>query len=175
MHDTLKKPRRMLSERVYLIAIVKGLAITLRHLLRNLVRPGRLKTVGYPERRNPFPARFRAVHRLTRHDDGSPRCTACMCCATACPANCIHITAAEYPDRPIEKYPESFDIDMLKCVECGLCVEACPCDAIRMDTGMMPMPYTRREDFIFTKDRLLSHEPDPAAGPGGYRPGIGGR
>jgi NADH-quinone oxidoreductase subunit I len=60
---------------------------------------------------------------------------------------------------------------MLKCVECGLCVEACPCDAIRMDTGKHPAPAYRREDFIYSKERLLSHEP---AVPGGYRPGIGG-
>jgi NADH-quinone oxidoreductase subunit I len=94
-----------------------------------------------------------------------------MCCATGCPAGCIHIVAAEYPDRPIEKYPGRFDIDMLKCVECGLCVESCPCDAIRMDTGMVPMPAFTREDFIYTKERLLSHEPQVA--PNGYRPRRG--
>ncbi|HYC76625.1 MAG TPA: NADH-quinone oxidoreductase subunit I [Planctomycetota bacterium] len=163
--------RGRLRERLYLFEIVKGLGITVRHFMRNLKKPAAMPTVGYPEIKNPFPLRFRAVHRLTKHDDGSPRCTACMCCATSCPAGCIHITAAEYPDRPIEKYPAVFDIDMLKCVECGLCVEACPCDAIRMDTGMFPMPAYRREDFIYRKERLLSHEP---AVPGGYRFRIGG-
>jgi NADH-quinone oxidoreductase subunit I len=167
----LPPPSGRLREGGYLRELLSGLRLTLGHLWRNLRRPSRRRTVAYPEIRNPFPPRFRSVHRLTRHEDGSPRCTACMCCATACPAGCIHIVAAEYADRPIEKYPARFDIDMLKCVECGLCVEACPCDAIRMDTGLLPMPALDRKDFLYTKERLLAYE--PAAGPEGYRPRRG--
>ena len=79
-------------------------------------------------------------------------------CATACPAECIFIEAKEREDGIDEKMPEVFTIDLLECVFCGGCVEACPCDAIRMDTGIFSFIGQKREDFILTKERLLSHE-----------------
>ncbi len=50
-------------------------------------------------------------------EDGSPRCVACLMCSTACPAQCIYIKPAEYPEgdarRGYERYPEEFVIDDL--------------------------------------------------------------
>ena len=52
--------------------------------------------------------------------------------------------------------PEVFNIDLLECVFCGGCVEACPCDAIAMDTGIFSFIGQKRDDFVLTKDQLLS-------------------
>ena len=150
------RPREMsFPESLYLLEIVKGLGVTIGHLLHNVVRQEGIKTIEYPEVRREMPPRFRGKHRLMKRPDGTPRCVACYCCATACPAKCITIVAGESPDPAVEKYPVRFDIDMLRCVFCGLCVEACPCDAIRMDTGWFTPPDDTREKLIFTIDTLL--------------------
>jgi NADH-quinone oxidoreductase subunit I len=182
----------------YLPEIFRGVGISMKHFFENtreIVR-GRLPdpvleryddgitTISYPEQKRPYPERFRGVHRLTTRQDGSMRCVACLCCSTACPAQCIFIEAGEYAPgdsrRGYERYPVKFVIDELRCIFCGYCVEACPCDAIRMDTGMHPVPYDSRDQFIYDRDLLLSlegqngtfetanprHEPGEAGHPG---------
>ncbi len=153
----MKKPEKMsFSERVYLVEIVKGLGVTLSHFVSNLANPRRIPTIDYPEVKRPVPPRFRGRHRLTKREKGTPKCVACFCCATACPARCITIEAGEHPDPKIEKYPVRFDIDMLRCVFCGMCVEGCPEDAIRMDTGWYTLPERERRDLVYTIEMLLS-------------------
>jgi NADH-quinone oxidoreductase subunit I len=148
-----------LWERMYVPEVFKGLATTLRHI------PRKKKTVLYPEVRTehlrPHPERYRGMHRLTHDVQGRVKCVACFMCATACPADCITIvgqaTPVEWDDR--EKMPAVFEIDELRCIFCGYCVEACPEDAIRMDTNVTVPVYGRRQDFIFDRDQLLSHQP----------------
>jgi NADH-quinone oxidoreductase subunit I len=150
------RPATGLGPRIYLVEIVRGLGVTLRHLLANLLRQPRMPTLPHPEVRRALPPRFRGRHRLLKKADGTPRCVACMMCPTACPADCIHIEAAESPDPRVEKIPVRFDIDLMRCIFCGYCVEACPKDAIRMDTGnFFDLAASRREDFVITMETML--------------------
>jgi NADH-quinone oxidoreductase subunit I len=148
-----------LKDNLYIVEIVKGLGVTITHMLKNLVNLNRMPVIDYPNQKKGIPEGYRGKHRLTQRENGDPKCVACMMCATACPADCIHIEAAESPDPKIEKYPGRFDIDLLECVFCGMCVEACPVDAIRMDSGVYSMVDFNRRDFVMTKDELLATKP----------------
>jgi NADH-quinone oxidoreductase subunit I len=165
---------KTLTSQSYLPAIAAGLAVSMRHFFKNTKELIRGETpdpiterledgvtlVSYPEQKRPYPERFRGVHRLTQREDESPRCVACLCCSTACPAQCIFIEAGEYAEgdkrRGYERYPVRFVIDELRCIFCGFCVEACPCDAIRMDSGFHMPPSTQRSHFIFDKEMLMA-------------------
>ncbi|MES2856005.1 MAG: NADH-quinone oxidoreductase subunit I [Bdellovibrionota bacterium] len=116
----------------YLPGIFAGMRLTFGKMLANLANKKRMPTLNYPEQKYEYSPRFKGNHVLTVKKDGSIRCTACMLCATNCPADCIKITAAEHDDPSVEKYPIAYEIDMLRCVFCGFCEEACPVDAIRM-------------------------------------------
>lgn len=147
------------KDRVYLPAILEGLKITVKHLARNVADINSVETLEYPEEQpTDITPRYRGLHRLTHREDGSVRCVACFMCATACPAQCIHIVATERTDGIDEKMPERFAIDTLECIFCGYCVEACPCDAIRMDTGIFSVTGKKREDFVLEKEQLLAHK-----------------
>jgi NADH-quinone oxidoreductase subunit I len=165
---------RNLTTQSFLPEIFRGVGVSMRHFFKNvkeMIRDQRpdpvverlddgITTISYPEQKRPYPERFRGVHRLTHRDDESPRCVACLCCSTACPAQCIYIEAGEYAAgdkrRGYERFPVKFVIDELRCIFCGYCVEACPCDAIRMDTGAHAAPYDSRDQFIYDKDLLMS-------------------
>jgi formate hydrogenlyase subunit 6/NADH:ubiquinone oxidoreductase subunit I len=114
------------------------------------------ETIEYPDESRAYAPRFRGRHRLTLHEDGAVRCTACYLCATACPAKCIYIEAQEHDSPNVEKFPRRYEIDTLLCIYCGYCVEACPVDAIRMDTGIHPEIYPPDpRAFIEDKETLM--------------------
>lgn len=142
------------SERIYLPAIIKGMAITISHLFRKKT------TISYPEQKRPMSEVFRGLHILKRDEKGAERCTACGLCALACPAEAITMTAAERkPDEKHlyreEKYAAVYDINMLRCIFCGLCEEACPKEAIFLQNNVMAPASFEREDFMYGKDRLV--------------------
>jgi NADH-quinone oxidoreductase subunit I len=157
--NRMPKYKLPISQRVYLLAIAKGMVVTAKHFFRNLFNPKGMPTINYPDQKRAYSPRFRGLQILTVKKNGEIRCTACMLCATACPAECIHITAGEHPDPKVEKYPVEFNIDMLRCVFCGMCEEACPVDAIRMGPNYELASF-ERSDFIYTKEDLVR--------PGGY-------
>jgi NADH-quinone oxidoreductase subunit I len=142
----------------YLLGIVGGLGITFRHMIKNLFNKKKMITLNYPEEKYEYSPRFKGNHVLTVKKDGSLRCTACMLCATNCPAQCITIVASEHADPSVEKYPIHYEIDILRCVYCGFCEEACPVDAIRMGPEWQT-PGLSGANFIYDIDQLAYRAP----------------
>jgi NADH-quinone oxidoreductase subunit I len=131
----LVKRKKSFLQGIYIIDIARGLLITMKKLLF-----GKKVTIGYPEKRRNYSPRFRGIHYI-KAVNGVENCTSCMLCPTVCPALCIHIVAAEKPEK--EKYPKKFEIDILRCIFCGMCEEACPEDAIKLST-LYEMSMTQR-------------------------------
>jgi NADH-quinone oxidoreductase subunit I len=167
-HPKELRPRRLtVVERLYL-PLLKGLTVTIRHMFQNLLGTRKRVTIQYPEERRQYSRRYRGHHILTTRPDGSVRCVACYLCATACPAECIHIEAAEHPDVNIEKYPVVYEIDMLRCIFCGYCVDACPEDAIIMSNNYDMAFFTRAQSIVGKADLMKPFTVDPDRL--GYRP-----
>ncbi len=145
----IQEPKIGVLEQLYLPAIFAGLRTTVKHMFQHKV------TLQFPEERPTLPPNYRGVHRLNRDEQGRVKCVACYMCATACPAHCIDIVAADSPWPDREKYPETFVIDELRCIYCGMCEEACPVDAIEL-TSLCDLTGLSREEMMFDKEKLLS-------------------
>jgi NADH-quinone oxidoreductase subunit I len=140
-------------EKIYLPAILSGISITIRHLLRKGA------TVRYPEKKREISEIWRGQHVLKRDEKGAERCTACGLCAVACPAEAITMVAAERKKGEEtlyreEKYASTYEINMLRCIFCGLCEEACPKEAIFLTDRIVSTDYGR-EGFVYGKDKLV--------------------
>ncbi|MEO1585358.1 MAG: NADH-quinone oxidoreductase subunit I [Planctomycetota bacterium] len=151
-------------ESAFLPEIFRGFGTTFRHFFTSFGQGKTSRTIQYPEERREHyhpedggieVRNFRGVHRLNRDEDGRVKCVACMMCPTLCPANCIHIEAAESPWDDREKYPKKFEIDELRCIFCGMCEEACPVDAIEL-TPVYDVVGKSRQEMIFDKEKLLN-------------------
>lgn len=151
-------------EKIYLVAIVKGMIITIQHFFKKKI------TVQYPEQKRELSPVYRGQHVLMRDSEGRERCTACGLCALSCPAEAITMKAEErkageehlYRE---EKYAATYEINMLRCIFCGLCEEACPKEAIFLSKSqeMVKVGMTR-ESFIYGKDKLVISLEDAKSG-----------
>ena len=115
------RPQRTLEVQSYIPELMKGMALTMKHFFKNTKemvlgqRPDPVTealsegvtTLSYPEEKRPYPERVRGLHRLTVRETGDVRCVACLCCSTACPAQCIAIEPGEYPEGDERRGPLS--------------------------------------------------------------------
>ena len=136
-------------DKLYIPALVQGLLVTFKHLLRKKV------TIQYPEEKLIPTEGYRGLHRLNKDANGRIKCVACDMCSAACPADCIDNIPGSSPWADgKERYPVSFEIDLLKCIFCGFCEMACPEEAIELTEIYDFSDYTR-EKLIIDKDGLL--------------------
>jgi len=146
----VRRVKKSLWNRLYM-PVLQGLGITLRHMFK------RKDTLQYPEEKRTFGDRYRGVPALVKDQEGRAKCVACYMCQWVCPPRAITIEAAEYPkdheQHQIEKFPERFEINMLRCIYCGLCEEACPEEAIFMSKTYVVTGLSR-ELMIFDKEKL---------------------
>ena len=134
-------------EKLYIPEILKGLSLT----FKNMIRPK--FTFEYPEEKFIPSGAYRGRPVLVEEKNGEERCVACGLCSRVCPALAIEVQASE-TEREKERYPEKFEINMLRCIFCGFCEEVCPEEAIVMSKDY-EMAFTNREEAIYGKDKLL--------------------
>ena len=135
-------------EKLYLPEIAKGLALTFKNMLRPRV------TMEYPEVKFQPPASYRGRPVLVEEPDSGERCVACGLCSRVCPPLAIEVQANE-TEKEKERYPERFEINMIRCIFCGFCEEVCPEEAIVMSKDY-ELVFTNREDALYGKDKLLT-------------------
>ena len=166
----LKRPKFSLLDRLYVVELVKGLGITLKHLVLSLLGKSRGKKdfhspsgVGvcmqFPEQRwdERLPEYYRGAPVLVRGEDGRERCVSCQLCEFICPARAIKVTPGTVEPsascQKQEKAPAEFEIDMLRCIYCGMCQEACPEQAIFLSKEYL-ITLTDRDRAVRNKETL---------------------
>jgi formate hydrogenlyase subunit 6/NADH:ubiquinone oxidoreductase subunit I len=129
--------------------LLKGLGVTLKHMLRPSV------TQTYPHVHPDLPARTRGVIALKQEN-----CTVCYKCSRACPDWCIYIDAHKETHEPAGggkgrsvKVLDRFAIDYSLCMYCGICVEVCPFDALFWSPEFEYAEYDILE-LLHEKERL---------------------
>lgn len=153
-----------LWERLYVPEVLRGMSVTTKHLIVNLVgfvfppksQKRKIFTIYYPEEKYDLPPSYRGRPALVQGKDGKEKCVACGLCERICPASAITIVSAE--DEKSERYPLSYSLDVSRCVYCGLCEEVCPKEAIVMSDQYEGLCEYDRLNMLYSKERLLIPE-----------------
>lgn len=141
-------------------SVTKGMCITMRYVLT--VKP---VTIEYPEVREELPENSRS--RLFNDVDN---CISCFQCSTACPVDCIYITATRR-DKEAPKLKtddgtairldlKQYTIDTALCCYCGLCTEACPTECLTHTKDYEYSQYTvaqMKYDYLAPDIRAWKH------------------
>ena len=137
MAYTVQRPKLSLAERLYFPSIIKGMKITLGHLI--LLMRGKTKvTMQYPEEKwdESLPEHYRGAPALVTDEHGRERCVACQLCEFICPPRAITITPEQIPSSDkwakVEKRPKAFEIDMIRSRCSGSCLSQIPAGAFRL-------------------------------------------
>lgn len=144
--------------RSYAWAILQGFIVALKQIFTGTRRSIRKRLIEEERAEKALPPGYRAEHRLLVDENDEPRCIVCQACVEACPCRCITVEGEGISKDGSGSRLDAFTIDLGKCAFCGMCVTACPVDALRMDTGRLPIPRTKREDMIYDKDKLLNNQ-----------------
>ena len=127
----------------YGAGIAKGLAVTMKNLLRSRV------TTQYPEKRL-VPSRRTRGNQLVWDRE---KCTGCATCARTCPQGVIRVVTA--PEEDNNYAVHVFEVDTGYCISCGLCIEVCPYGALFMGYDFELARY-RRIDLMQSREDMMA-------------------
>jgi NADH-quinone oxidoreductase subunit I len=100
--------------------LVKGLGVTVRHLL------GRPVTELYPYEHKVLAANSRTFLAMHTNEEGAPACRACNTCVAGCPDRVLVLVK----DPDDSRRAREFIVNSGRCTFCGLCVENCAYGAL---------------------------------------------
>ncbi|MDQ6828883.1 MAG: NADH-quinone oxidoreductase subunit I [Gemmatimonadota bacterium] len=147
MSIQVKVIERPTEQTSYVRAMLKGMALTFKHMLQDKV------TTQYPEQKWALAPRWRGTHRMLADENGKSKCVACGLCPQICPANCIKLVPGE--DEDGNRYPLVYEIDEFRCIFCGYCQEVCPEEAIHVGRHYENAEYSR-QNFVYDLERLVA-------------------